>query len=72
MLEAHKKQKKMSPLGASKTKEIPATTTVSTSDGASTSTGASLGTVTVQASAEKTKVAIEALLALWKRFATTN
>ena len=54
----------MSPLGASKTKQLPATTTESTSDGASTSTGASLGTVTVQASAEETKVAIEALLAL--------
>ena len=64
MLKAHKKRKKMSPLGASQTKLIPATTTMSTSSGASTSTGASLGTVTVQASAEETKVAIEALLAL--------
>ena len=64
MLEAHKKRKKMSPLGASQTKPIPVTTTTSTSDGASTSMGASLGTVTVQASAEETKVAIEALLAL--------
>ena len=64
LLDAHKKRKKMSPLGASQTKLIPATTTMSTSDGASTSTGASLGTVTVQASAEETKVAIKALLAL--------
>ena len=64
VLKAHKKRKKMSPLGASKTKLIPVTMTISTSDGASTSTGASLGTVTVQASAEETKVAIEALLAL--------
>ena len=64
VLEAHKKRKKMSPLGASQTKPIPVMTTTSTSDGASTSTGASLGTVTVQASAEETKVAIEALLAL--------
>ena len=64
VLEAHKKRKKMSPLGSSQTKLIPATTTMSTSAGASTSTGASVGTVTVQASAEETKVAIEALLAL--------
>ena len=54
----------MSPLGGSQTKLIPATTTMSTSSGASTSTGTSLGTVMVQASAEETKVAIEALLAL--------
>ena len=64
VLEAHKKRKKMSPLGASQTKLIPVMTTTSTSNGASTSTGASLGTVTVQASADETKVAIEALLAL--------
>ena len=64
VLEAHKKRKMMSPLGASQTKPIPVTTTTSTSDGASTSTGASLGTVTVQASAEETKAAIKALLAL--------
>ena len=47
VLEAHKKRKKMSPLGASQTKPILVTTTTSTSDGASTSTGASLGTVMV-------------------------
>ena len=58
VLEAHKKRKKMSPLGASQTKLIPVMTTTSTSNGASTSMGASLGTVTVQASAEETKVAI--------------
>ena len=64
VLEANKKRKKMSPLGASQSKPILATTTTCTTDGASTSTGASLGTVMVQASAEETKVAIEALLAL--------
>ena len=64
VLEAHKKRKKMSPLGASQSKPILATTTTCTTGGASTSTGASLGTVMVQASAEETKVAIEALLAL--------
>ena len=64
VLEAHKRRKKMSPLGASQTKLIPVMTSTSTSNGASTSTGASLGTVTVQASADETKVAIEAVLAL--------
>ena len=57
VLEAHKKRKEMSPLGVSHSKPIPVTTTTGTTDGASTSTSASLGTIMVQASAEETKIA---------------
>ena len=65
VLEAHKKCKKMSPLDTSQNKPNLATTSkVPSADGVGTSTGASMGTVMVSASADETKDAIAALLAL--------
>ena len=65
VLEAHKKRKMMSPLGASHNKPNPATTSeVPPADGAGTSTGALIGTVMVSASADETNDSIVALLAL--------
>ena len=59
------KQKMISPLGASQNKPNPATTSeVPSADGVGTSTSASIGTVMVSASADESKDAIEALLAL--------
>ena len=65
VLEAHKKRKMMSPLGASHNKPNLATTSeVPPADGAGTSTGTSIGIVMISASADETNDAIVALLAL--------
>ena len=64
---AHKKRKQMSPLGTMKgtTKMVTTNPTPTpSSSSASTSTGQQIATVMVNASADETKMAIEALLSL--------